>query len=152
MPLFNLETSIQELSIQFSKLLEKNKFKFSYSTVSIIEIKWIIMALSKKGIQRDELEKQFSESLGTLRYDKRFEEADFIDPIINDLAYELTKLGHKDYFDTVIASNALWSTDIFLTQDEPLKKKIQEMLKNNTMEDLKPIKILNWNEFLKTEV
>ena len=152
MTIFNIETSIEKLDSQFREILGKNKFNFSYSTISIIELKWIIIGLSKNGINRDILEKQFSESLGALKYDTRFTETSFMDPIINDISYELTKLGHKDYFDTVIASNALWSADIFLTQDEPLKKKMQQLLQNKVIENIKPIMILNWDQFTKSEI
>ena len=84
-----------------------------------------------------------------MKFDDRFTETSFIDPIINDISYELTKLGHTDYFDTVIASNALWSADIFLTEDRPLKTKIETLFKSNTIQDLKPIQILSWNQIKK---
>ena len=124
LPIFNLETSIPNLENELMKLLETNDYLFSFSSVSIIEIKWIIIQLEKKGENRDELEKQFSESVGALRNDNRFKEITILDPLINDVSYELTKLGHKDYFDTVIASSALWQADLFLTVDKELERKI----------------------------
>ena len=72
-----------------------------------------------------------------------------MDPIINDISYELTKLGHNDYFDTVIASNALWLADIFLTEDELLKTKIETLIKAKIVQDLKPIQIQSWNKIKK---
>lgn len=149
MPIFNLETSIDDLNVHFKDLLASPSYRFSYSTISIVELKWIMINLSKKGKDRDILEKQFSESLASLKFDSRFIETSFMDPIINDISYELTKLGHNDYFDTVIASNALWLADIFLTEDEPLKTKIESLIKAKTVQDLKPIQILSWNKIKK---
>ena len=117
--------------------------------ISIVELKWIIIKLAKNGKDKNILEKQFSESLASLKFDSRFTEASFIDPIINDISYELTKLGHNDYFDTVIAANALWSADILLSEDGPLKAFIGSLLKSTTVQDLKPIQLLSWNQMKK---
>jgi PIN domain nuclease of toxin-antitoxin system len=150
MPLFNLETSIPNLEKDFMKLLKTNSYQFSFSSVSIIEMKWIIIQLEKEGKDREELEKQFSESIGALRNDNRFNEISILDPVINDISYELTKLGHKDYFDTVIASSALWQADLFLTLDKELERKINLLIEKRTFSMLSAIPILNWFKFKET--
>lgn len=151
MPIFNLETSVPNLDTEFLKLLSETNYLFSYSTVSIIEIKWIIIQLAKKGEIIEELEKQFSESLGALRNNNRFKEITMIDPLLNDVSYVLTKLGHKDYFDTVIASSALWEADMFITQDKELVKRLNLLIRKKLFSMLSPILLLNWNQFKNNE-
>ncbi|OLS12196.1 MAG: hypothetical protein RBG13Loki_4198 [Promethearchaeota archaeon CR_4] len=147
MPLFGLNPSIQHLNDQLLQILRLDRFTFLYSAVSLIEIKWQVMHLGKHGHAIDQLERQFSLALSSLKIDPRHECVDFLNADINDLSYELRKLGHNDYFDTIIASSALWEAEIFITEDAPLKKVCQKYIESNQSSEIKKIEILDWNAF-----
>lgn len=148
MPLFNLDTSIQGLNQQVKEQLAKNLYVFSYSPVSFIEIKWQIIRLEKKGQNREPFEKQFSQTLTSLKYDKRYQVIHFSEARINDASYELMKLGHNDYFDTIIASSAIWEAEYFITEDMDLKKIINILFEQSKIPELPVISVLNWSDFL----
>lgn len=147
MPLFGLDTSIKNLKPQFLELLEKNRYLFHYSPVSIIEIKWQIINLSTSRQKAEKFETQFSQALTALKADKRFVVVDFLEARINDFSFELRKLGHTDYFDTVIAGSAVWETKKFVTEDEPLKQVIQQYFQTTVNSGLNEIEIISWDEF-----
>ncbi len=147
MPLFGLKTSVQDLNEQFLEILGKDRFTFLYSSVSMIEIKWQVIHLGKKNYDLDLLEKQFSLALSSLKNDSRYECIDFLNADINDLSYELRKMGHNDYFDTIIASSALWEAELFITEDDPLKKVSQDYMGRKQSPDINKIEILNWEAF-----
>ena len=130
MPFFGLETSIENLNNQFIEILKQEKYKFLFSPIAIIEIKWQLFKLVKSGYDEELLETSFSQALSSLEIDKRFSVVNFIDSKINDIAYELRKIGHNDYFDTIIASSAIWNASIFVTEDKQLKGRIQALFKN----------------------
>lgn len=150
MPLFGLEPSVSNLKREFLEVLEANDFTFSFSVVSIIEIKWLVIKLIRLGTDVEKLEKNFSQALISLKEDERYESIDLIDSKINDLSFEFRKLGHEDYFDTIIASSALWESEIFITEDNPLKEVIKQYFEKNTNPPVKLIKLLSWQEFFET--
>ncbi len=150
MPLFGLEPSIPNLKREFLEILEANDFTFRFSVVSIIEIKWQVIKLIRLGTDAEKLEKKFSQALISLKEDERYKPSDLIDSKINDLSFELRKLGHEDYFDTVIASSALWESEIFITEDNPLKEIITYYFEKNNNPPVKLIKLLSWQEFFET--
>jgi PIN domain nuclease of toxin-antitoxin system len=147
MPLFGLEPPITNLKKQFLELLRQKRFIFYYSPVSIIEIKWQMIKLSRSGYDGDLLEQKFSQALTSLKEDTRYRAVDFLDAKLNDLSYELRKLGHNDYFDTIIASSALWESEKLITEDNPLKIIIQEYFNKNKDSAMEKIEILTWEEF-----
>lgn len=150
MPLFGIEPSIPNLKREFLEVLKANDFKFSFSVVSIIEIKWQVMKLIRLGTDAEKLEKKFSQALISLKEDERYQSIELIDSKINDLSFEFRKLGHKDYFDTVIASSALWETEILITEDNSLKEVIKDYFEKNRNPPVKLIKLLSWYEFFET--
>ncbi len=150
MPFFNLETDLDNLNEQYLTMLEKANYTYTYSPVSIIEIKWVLLRLERAGYNRDTLEKQFSESLLALNHNESFKQINFVDSMINNVSYELMKMGHRDLFDTIIASSALWEADVFLTEDDDLKKRIQTLLNLNTYFELKKIQVMCWKEFVQS--
>ncbi len=93
------------------------------------------------------MEKNFSIALSSLKNDSRYECVDFLNADINDLSFELRKRGHNDYFDTIIASSALWEAEIFITEDNPLKKVSQEYKGSKQSPEINKIEILNWEAF-----
>lgn len=152
MPLFGLESLIKGLNNQILEILQLDKVVFTYSPVSIIEIKWQVIKLSKAGINEEVLEKKFSQALTSLKEDKRYNVINFLDAKINDLSFELRKLGHDDYFDTIIASSALWESKNFVTEDEPLKLIIQEYFNTYKETHVDTIEIFSWEEFYSSIV
>lgn len=150
MPLFGLDPLITDLQTQILDTLRSGQTIFNYSPVSIIEIKWQVVKLIKEGHDGELLEKKFSQALISLKEDDRYNLIGFLEARINDLSFELRKLGHTDYFDTVIASSALWESQKFLTEDEPLKLVIQEYFNRNSNTPLKIVEILTWEEFIKS--
>lgn len=131
MPLFGLETSINNLSKQFKTIIEDSSLRFMYSPISFIEIKWQIIKLGRQGKDRDKLEELFSNTLGTLKYEDVFISVNLDNPTINSISYELQKMGHSDYFDTVIGASAMITSDILLTEDGKLSKRIFKLSERN---------------------
>ncbi len=70
----------------------------------------------------DVLEKKIYLALSSLKNDSRYECVIFLSADINDLSFKLRKMGHNDYFDILIASSARWEAEIFITEDDSLKK------------------------------
>ncbi len=147
MPLFGLKNSVRNLNEQFIEILHKDRFIFLYSAVSIIEIKWQVIHLGKMDYDIDLLEKKFSLALSSIKNDSRYECIDFLNADINDLSFDLRKRGHYDYFDTIIASSALWEAEIFITEDNPLKKVCQEYMGSKQSSEINKIEILSWEAF-----
>ncbi len=56
-------------------------------------------------------------------------------------------MGHNDYFDILIASSARWEAEIFITEDDSLKKVSQDYMGRKQSPDIKKIEILNWEAF-----
>ena len=107
MPIFGLESLTKGLNNQILKIFQLNQVTFNYSPVSIIEIKWQISKLSKSGIDEDVFERKFSQALTSLKEDKRYDVIDFFDAKINELSFKLRKLGHDDYFDTILRNEGI---------------------------------------------
>ncbi|HMF31664.1 MAG TPA: hypothetical protein VKK79_09630 [Candidatus Lokiarchaeia archaeon] len=148
MPIFGLDTSIENLGEQIQEILGSKQYLFQFSPISIIEIKWQIIKLEKKTSNLNAMEVHFSHALSSLRDDTRFYSVDFLDANINDISHELRKIGHKDYFDTVIASSALWNADLFITEDEPLVKIVQSFLSDHQINGVNPtIQLERWSSF-----
>ncbi|MHA1847288.1 MAG: hypothetical protein ACTSXU_06560 [Promethearchaeota archaeon] len=152
MPFFGLDVSIDKLYEQLSQVIRNANYHFLYSPVSIIEIKWQVIKLGRSGCDIDELELRFSQAITSLKSNSQWELVDFVDASINDLSFELRKLGHDDYFDTIIASTALWKADLLVTEDGPLKKVIQSYFtKIGNQGDVKPIGLHDWKGFFKLQ-
>ncbi len=132
------------------KILHQNRFAFYFSPVSIIEIKWQVIKLIKEGLNADSLQQQFSQALTSLKEDDWYNVVDFLDAKINDLSYELRKLGHNDYFDTIIAGSALWESEKLITEDKPLKLLIHDYFNANKDSSLEKIEISTWKEFYQS--
>nr|MDO8117441.1 hypothetical protein [Candidatus Sigynarchaeota archaeon] len=148
MPFFGLEVTIDGLTAQLLEVQEDDRFRFLYSPVSFIEIKWQVIGLGRVGHDIDDLERHFSQAIISLKSSSNWGMIDFVDADINDVAFELRRLGHNDYFDTVIASTALWNADLFVTEDEPLKKVIHAYFeKKGDASDVKSIPLHDWKTF-----
>ncbi|NMC07531.1 MAG: hypothetical protein GYA24_20120 [Candidatus Lokiarchaeota archaeon] len=150
MPLFGLSNDIPGFEVQFLALLKKGSITFLYSPVSVIEIKWQVIKLEKTSNEVDTCEKLFSRGLTSLKNDRRFKAVDFIDASINDVSVELHKLGHADYFDTIIAGSALWHAEVLVTEDDPLRKILHAFIRDRATDlDVERIAVQDWSEFTR---
>lgn len=148
LPLIGIETSLEQFNIQFEKSIEDRSISYLYSSVSIIELKWIIKKISKSIKTRQKLEDQLNDLLRLLTASAKFDQVDFSNDIINQISFKMETLGHSDYFDTIIASSAITSSDVFLTEDKALSKIIPK-----TLDLLEPyfnykINVKNWHKFV----
>lgn len=147
LPLTGIETSIHQFNDQFEKTMEDQSILYLYSPASIIELKWIIKKIGKTNNNRQKLEEQLEGVLRMLNTSPKFEKISFVNDIINHLTYKMELLGHSDYFDTLIASSAIISSDLFITEDKKLSNVIPK-----TITELKPyfnykIDISTWSNF-----
>ncbi|MEX2684125.1 MAG: hypothetical protein Q6373_021325 [Candidatus Sigynarchaeota archaeon] len=150
LPLFGLSNDMPGFDDQFLAVLTKGSTLFLYSPMSIIEIKWQVIKLEKTSPVVDKYEKLFSRGLISLKNDSRFQVVDFIDASINDVSVELRKLGHHDYFDTIIASSALCHAKVLVTEDDPLKKTVQTFMRDRAKDfDVGNIVVQDWNQFTR---
>ncbi len=150
MPLFGLSNDIPGFGDQFLAVLTKGSLTFLYSPVSMIEIKWQVLKLEKTSPVIDKYERFFSRGLTSMKNDPRFQVVDFIDASINDVSVELRKLGHNDYFDTIIASSALWHAEVLVTEDDPLKKTLHAFMRDRASDlDVGKIAVQDWSEFAR---
>jgi hypothetical protein len=148
MPLFGLSNDLPGFDEQFLALLKKESITFLYSPVSIIEIKWQVIKLGKTSPMVDTHERLFSRGLTSMKNDPRFQVIDFIDASINDVSVELQKLGQNDYFDTIIASSALWYAEVLITEDDPLKKILHAFMRDRANDlDVGKIAVQDWSDF-----
>jgi PIN domain nuclease of toxin-antitoxin system len=148
MPLFGLSNDMPGFDDQFLAVLKKGSITFFYSPVSIIEIKWQVIKLEKTSPGVDAYERMFSRGLTSMKNDPRFQVVDLIDASINDVSVELRKLGHNDYFDTIIASSALWHADVLVTEDDPLKKTLHAFMRDRANDlDVGKIAVQDWSVF-----
>ncbi len=88
----------------------------------------------------------------SLKEDERYNVIDFLDAKINDLSFELQKLGHDDYFDTILASSALWESKKFVIEDKQLKLIIQDYFKIYKETHVDMVELLSWEEFYSSMV
>ena len=150
MPIFSVSNGIDQFEVQFQEILGLNSCTFLYSPVSIIEIKWLIIKLGKSGQDIDELERAYSRALTSIKNSDEFTLIDFVDATINDISFDLRKRGHTDVLDAIIAASALWNADIFVTEDDPLKKVMESYTRDvKGLQDIAPIEVLNWASFCK---
>ena len=150
MPLFQLDITIEGFEEEFHEIFQSGRFYFLFSPVSILEIKWQIIKLSKSGHSIDELEKASSRALRTIQKTEQFKLVNFVDEAINSVSFELRKQGHNDLFDTIILGSALSTAAIFVTEDEPLRKVLKkyEQLTVNS-EKRARLETHDWRSFVK---
>lgn len=63
---------------------------------------------------------------------------------MNFISMKLLSSGHKDIYDCLIAGAALYFDSVLISEDNPLKKKIQSLKEHEDHI------ILTWNQFKKT--
>lgn len=150
MPIFSMDIGIPELDTRIATLLNDGKILLLYSPVSIIEIKWEILRRVKDNDTLEEistLHTNFQEGLKTLGTDKNARELSITDHATDGIVKILRKQGHKDYFDTVIGTQALLYSNYFLTLDRDLIRQIKVYYKTYAIDKSDQIGMGNWQDF-----
>jgi len=140
LPIFNIEVDVFKKR-DFEDLVNIRIEKILPSCL-VIEAKWVLYSLVKKGRIKDfnEAIKDFNEGLRFLVHRKIFRIIDFLDPEIDLLESKIYKiLKIRDYFDRIILAVAKYYDAILLTEDEDLLD-----LDIAKYENILPRKIMNW--------
>jgi len=145
LPIFNVETAafgkgdLRELiSARVEKLVPQ---------CLLIEAKWVMYSLARRGVIRDldEAIKDFNDGLRFLAYRRAFRIVDSSNPEIDLLESRIYRaLGIRDYFDRAILAVAKYYNATLLTEDKDLLS-----LDTATHEAILPKRIVNWRALRK---
>jgi len=145
LPIFNIEVDVFRKK-DFNILINISARKMLPSQL-IIEAKWVLYSLVRKGRIRDVdgALKDFSDGLRFLMYRNFLSIVNLLDPEIDLLEGKIYKIcGVKDYFDRIILATAKFYDAILLTEDKDLLNLDIEKYSN-----LIPRKIMNWKTLKK---
>ena len=118
--------------------------KYYTTQISLIEIKWVILKLTKKNKRAlTQLKETYNETLEYLTSTDEIKQTPLITPEISRLEDKLSGRGLNDYFDRMITATAKIYADIFLTEDKELIRQIK------TVKEFKDLEIINWQQFIK---
>ena len=144
LPLFGIE--IEKFNLRDIQSLLEVDAEIIYNSISLIEIKWIILKLAKKNKKTlEQMRDTYNETLEYLSASDEIKQTPLITPKIIRLEDKLSDLGVNDYFDRIITATAKIYANIFLTEDKKLAKQIK------TMNEFKDLTILNWQQFREQE-
>ncbi len=151
MPLFRLDPSNGFGITDFKSLLEMDTIQIFVHSVSIVELKWLIIRKGRnnEGL-RDKLETAFSEALRFIETSNKISVIGIEMDILNDVTYELEKYGHNDYFDNLILAGAILHADLLLTEDGSFREMITMQRERNSIFNNSNLTIHNWISY-KTE-
>lgn len=117
LPILGIEITLEKFSEIFPRILEN--FEVWYNPISLIEAKWILLRLKRKGIEISM--KDYIDGLRAIIYDERLHQTQVTDPKIEEIADSLiSKIS--DYFDRIIYSTAKSLNMLLLTENETLLK------------------------------
>jgi len=145
LPIFNIEVDVFRKK-DFNILINIRAKKMLPSQL-IIEAKWVLYSLIRKGRIRDinEALKDFNDGLRFLMYRNFLSMVNLLDPEIDLLEGKIYKICRiKDYFDRIILAVAKFYDAILLTEDKDLLNLDVEKYSN-----LIPRKIMNWKTLKK---
>ncbi|MCH8908708.1 MAG: hypothetical protein IH840_16605 [Candidatus Heimdallarchaeota archaeon] len=120
---------------------------YFYSSVSLIELKWLFIKLEKGKSHKDIeiIQDRFKRSINVLLNDNRFTKLEFTNIEIYRISDEIRNFGLRDYFDSIIAATSLWRCEVLLTQDKWLLNnvgKINKVAKINLK-----FRVLSWKQY-----
>ena len=144
LPAFNIQTR-KFKKHDFEALIKMNVERIINQAL-IIEAKWVLLSLIKKGIIEDSEEalSDFNLGLRFLRYSGKYKFIDVLDEKVdlNEIeVFKSTKI--RDYFDRVLIATAQAYGDILLTEDNEIIS-----VRDRKSKTFNGVKILTWNEFL----
>ena len=142
LPLFGIKIKLEGIEVRLPEIFKK--YKVIYSSLSIVEAKWIILKLIKKyPSKKDIFLKSFRNGLKVLLTEENIYKTRLTTPEVEDIAdLLLLKAGIKDYFDRMIYATAVNQESILMTEDMELKS-----LENSELP--KPKKIISWEEIIR---
>ncbi len=143
LPLFGIDVKLLRFEELLPRLLER--FHALYNPVSLVEAKWLILRLIRRGEERVEgLLEAYRMGLKALQFDERLKMTTLTDPEIEEIADRLLmEAGLRDYFDRLIYASAIVNDAILLTEDEELRE-IASMKRHPH-----PKGIMNWKEIME---
>ena len=138
LPLFGIDVELDGLKENFTKMLKK--FEVYYNTVSLIEVKFIVLRLLKDGIN---LLEDYRIGLNIiLAEEDHLKPTSFTNSEIEEVADRLlVDKGLKDYFDRMIYATSVVFKLALVTEDRKLRD-----LANNY--PLKPPVVYSWKDLL----
>ncbi len=143
LPAFNIQTKKFKKS-DFETLI-KMDIERIVNQALIIEAKWVLLGLIKKGVIRDSegALSDFNLGLRFLRYSGKYKFIEVLDEKVDlneNEIFKLTKI--KDYFDRILIATTNAYGDILLTEDNDILGIREEKSKT-----FNGVKILTWSEF-----
>ena len=144
LPLFGIE--IEKFSLQNMQYLLEVDAEVIYNPISLIEIKWVILKLTKKNKKTlKQMRETYNETLEYLTTTDEIKQTPLITPEISQLEDKLNDHGIKDCFDRIITATAKIYADIFLTEDKKLVQQVK------TIKEFEDLTITSWQQFKKHE-
>jgi hypothetical protein len=143
LPIFGVKLEYRNFDSIFAELLEK--FEVRYNPVSLIEIKWSVLGMSKKKSAGDDnaaLFQSYRTGLAALQRDPRIQSTILTNEKIEEISDRLTHTI-PDYFDRLIYSTAAHFRGNLLSEDSHLGG----VFRKTVDEDVpRPATIMKWKE------
>ena len=118
LPVFGIDVGLARFETKFPRVL--GEYDIRYNPVSLLEAKWIILKMSRRG-DRDKFLKRYRAGLRAIMTDKRISQTRFTDGAVELIADELlTDNLVNDYFDRIIYATAAVENWLLLTEDSIL--------------------------------
>lgn len=145
LPIFNIEIDV--FRKEDLKVLLNSKIEKLVPPHILIEAKWVLYSLIKRGVIRDfnRAVNDFNDGLQIIREKNVFKLAEYPDPEVDLIESKIFRtIGLRDYFDRIILATAKVYDAVLLTEDN-------ELLKLSVVKypELLPVNIMNWGEFKK---
>ncbi len=150
LPIFGINVNLKNFEKHFPKLLTTSDIL--YTSVSIVEAKWVILRLTKKTHEPNEKKNilnAYRIGLRILFGDGRLTQTNLTNPDIEKIADRLLiDLNISDYFDRIIYATAVHYNVDLLTEDQELLN----IAKNKQLPT--PKKAITWSDMIRklTEV
>jgi len=142
LPFFEIETD--RFSKKDLELLLESDIELFYNPVSLIEIKWVLIRITKRDKRKlKRLREIYSESIDYLLYNEEIKPTILLNGRISQLEDILYDAGIKDYFDRIITATAKVFTGKLLTEDEDLAKILK------SIKEFMDLEVLNWQQLIK---
>ena len=120
LPIFGLKVDLEDFPNLFPFLLDLHSVR--YNPAALIEVKWVILSVSKKHPRKKEAFLQaYRTGLRALEGEKRLTQTVLTTQTIETVADDLMeRWSVKDYFDRLTYATASYSQATFLTEDSQL--------------------------------
>lgn len=145
LPIFGINVNLKNFENHFPKLLTTSDVL--YTSISIVEAKWVILRLTKKTHESNDRKKilnAYRIGLRILFGDGRLTHTNLTNPDIEEIADQLMiDVNISDYFDRMIYATAVHYNVVLLTEDQELLN----ITKNNQLPT--PKKVITWSDMIR---